>query len=89
MKFIHLGDLHIGKSIGEFDLIEDQKYILDQILDIAEKNGIDAVLIAGDVYDKTIPSEAAVRLLTILSAGLLRRGSKHSLLPGITTLTSA
>ena len=49
MKFLHLGDLHIGKSIGEFDLIEDQRYILDQILDIVEKNEVNAILIAGDV----------------------------------------
>ncbi|MCD8119952.1 MAG: exonuclease SbcCD subunit D [Lachnospiraceae bacterium] len=63
MKFLHIGDLHLGRSIGEFDLIEDQKYILDQILDIARQRAVDAVLIAGDVYDKSIPSEAAVRLL--------------------------
>ncbi len=63
MKFLHLGDLHLGKSLGEFDLIEDQKYILNQVLDIIDNNSVDAVLIAGDVYDKSIPSEAATRLL--------------------------
>ena len=63
MKFLHLGDLHLGKSLGEFDLIEDQKYILNQILDIIESKSVDAVLIAGDVYDKSIPSEAASNLL--------------------------
>ena len=63
MKFLHLGDLHLGKSLGDFDLIDDQRYILSQILDIISKNAIDAVLIAGDVYDKAIPSEAAVNLL--------------------------
>lgn len=62
MKFLHLGDLHIGKSIGEFDLTEDQEYILEQIVGIAEKKKVDAILIAGDVYDKAVPSEAAVRL---------------------------
>lgn len=62
MKFLHLGDLHIGKSLGEFHLIEDQKFILDQILDIAGERSVDAVLIAGDVYDKSIPSEEAVKL---------------------------
>ncbi len=82
MKFIHLGDLHIGKSIGEFDLIEDQKYILDQILDIAEKNGIDAVLIAGDVYDKTIPSEAAVRLFDYFICRLAEKGIKTFIITG-------
>ncbi|MCI8550919.1 MAG: exonuclease SbcCD subunit D, partial [Lachnospiraceae bacterium] len=63
MKFLHLGDLHLGRALSNFDLIEDQRYILDQILHIAEKEAIDGVLIAGDVYDKSIPSEAAMRLL--------------------------
>ena len=49
MRFLHLGDLHIGKSLSDFDLISDQKYILDQITDIAVKNKINAVLIAGDI----------------------------------------
>ena len=62
MRFLHLGDLHIGKSLGEFNLIDDQRFILDQILDIAKKQSVDAVLIAGDVYDKSIPSEDAVSL---------------------------
>ena len=47
MKFLHLGDLHLGKSLGDFDLIDDQRYILRQILDIISKNAIDAVLEAG------------------------------------------
>ena len=63
MKFLHLGDLHLGKSLGDFDLIEDQRYILDQVIDLIDKESVDAVLIAGDVYDKSIPSEAATRLL--------------------------
>ena len=63
MKLLHLGDLHLGRSLGDFDLIEDQKYILEQILQIAVQKEADAVLIAGDVYDKAIPSEAATRLL--------------------------
>lgn len=63
MKFLHLGDLHLGKSLGEFDLINDQKYILDQILGIIQEEAIDAVLIAGDVYDRALPSEAATSLL--------------------------
>ena len=62
MKFLHLGDLHIGKTLGEFNLIDDQRFILDQVLDVAKKQSVDAVLIAGDVYDKSIPSEDAVSL---------------------------
>ncbi len=63
MKLIHLGDLHLGKSLGDFDLIKDQEYILGQVLKLVDDEKIDAVLIAGDVYDKAIPSEAATRLL--------------------------
>ena len=63
MKFIHLGDLHLGRSLGEFDLFEDQRYILDRILDIAAREEVDAVIVAGDVYDKSIPSENATVLL--------------------------
>lgn len=63
MKFLHLGDLHLGKSLGDFDLIEDQRYILEQIQHIIKQESVDAVLIAGDVFDKSIPSEAAVNLL--------------------------
>lgn len=62
MKFLHLGDLHIGKSLLDFSLIDDQKYILDKIIEIAENRKVDGVLIAGDVYDRAIPSEEAVRL---------------------------
>ena len=63
MKLIHLGDLHLGKSLGEYDLAEDQRYILKQILQLIKKESVDAVLIAGDVYDMAVPSESATRLL--------------------------
>ncbi len=63
MKLMHLGDLHLGKSLGDFDLTRDQKYLLDQLLDVIEKKAVDAVLIAGDIYDKAIPSEAATNML--------------------------
>ena len=56
MKFLHLADLHLGKTLGDFDLKDDQRYILQQILEIAETKQVDAVLIAGDVFDKTVPS---------------------------------
>lgn len=63
MKFLHLGDLHIGKRLNNISLLEDQRYILGQILDIARKERPDAVLIAGDVYDRTLPPAEAVTLL--------------------------
>ena len=59
MRFLHLGDLHLGKSLGDFDLIEDQKYILDQILAVIRDNVSGCGVNCGDVYDKAIPSEAA------------------------------
>lgn len=62
MKFIHLSDLHIGRRLKETSLIEDQKYILTQILKITDDEQPDAVIIAGDVYDKTVPSAEAVQL---------------------------
>lgn len=62
MRFLHLGDLHLGKSIGEFDLIDDQRYLLDQILEIITEHSVQGILLAGDIYDKSIPSEGAVRL---------------------------
>ncbi|MBQ6440184.1 MAG: exonuclease SbcCD subunit D [Mogibacterium sp.] len=63
MRIIHLGDLHLGKTLGEYSLIRDQEYILNQILDIVKEKDVNAVLIAGDVYDRSLPSEAAVNLL--------------------------
>ena len=63
MKLIHISDLHLGKRVNDFPMLEDQAYILDRILDIIDGEQPDAVLIAGDVYDKTIPSAEAVALL--------------------------
>lgn len=63
MKFLHLSDLHLGKNVNEFSMIEDQKYILKQIVEIIMRESVDAVLIAGDIYDRSVPSEEAVKLL--------------------------
>ena len=54
MKFIHLSDLHLGKKLNEYSLVEDQRYILNQIENIIKEEKPDAVLIAGDVYDKSM-----------------------------------
>lgn len=62
MKFLHLADLHLGKIVSEKNLLEDQRYILQEILNIAKENNADAILIAGDIYDKGVPSEEAVQL---------------------------
>ncbi len=62
MKFIHLSDLHLGKRVNDYSMIDDQKYILDRILEIIDDEKPQAVLIAGDVYDKPLPPADAVRL---------------------------
>ena len=82
MKLLHLGDLHLGKSLGEFDLIKDQEFILDQILKLIDKESVDAVLIAGDVYDKSIPSEAATRLLDSFLCELAEKNVKTYIISG-------
>ena len=53
MKFAHIGDLHIGKRVHDFSMLEDQRYIMDQMMKIFAEQKVDGVLIAGDVYDKT------------------------------------
>lgn len=63
MKFLHTADLHIGKSIYEFNMLEDQRYILEEILRIAMEEQVDAILLAGDIYDRSVPSTEAVQVL--------------------------
>ncbi len=62
MKFIHISDLHLGKRVFEYSMIEDQKYILDRIIEIAKSESPSGILIAGDVYDKAVPTAEAVEL---------------------------
>lgn len=73
MKFIHLSDLHIGKRVNEFSMIEDQKYIFEEILRIIGEQSADAVIIAGDVYDRTIPSAEAVQLFDEFLTALAKK----------------
>ncbi len=82
MKALHLGDLHIGKSVNDFNMIEDQKYILGQILDIIRNQKIDIVLISGDIYDRAIPSEEAVKLLDHFLYELFEIGVETFLISG-------
>ena len=63
MKFIHLSDLHLGKRVYDFNLLEDQEYILKEILKVIDSEKPDAVIIAGDIYDRSVPSTEAVELL--------------------------
>jgi exonuclease SbcD len=82
VKFLHLGDLHIGKSVNDFSMTDDQKYMLDRILEEIAARGTDAVLIAGDVYDKAVPSEDAVRLFDSFISALADMGTKVFIISG-------
>lgn len=73
MKFIHLSDLHIGKRVNEFSMIEDQEYILKQILKIIDDEAPDGVIVAGDIYDKPVPSAEAVGLFDDFIVRLSKR----------------
>lgn len=82
MKIIHLADLHIGKRVNEFSMIDDQKYILNQILEIIDKEKPDAVIIAGDVYDKQVPSIEAVELLDSFISDISKRQTTTFIISG-------
>lgn len=73
MKFMHLSDLHLGKRINEFSMLEDQEYILKKILQIIDETSVDSILIAGDIYDKPVPSAEAVQLCDDFLYELSRR----------------
>lgn len=82
MKLIHLSDLHLGKRVNEFSMLEDQQYILEEILRIIDSEKPDGVLIAGDVYDKTVPSAEAVTLLDEFLVQLSTRDTQTFLISG-------
>lgn len=82
MKLIHLSDLHLGKRVNEFSILEDQQYILTEILRIIDEEQPDGVLIAGDVYDKTVPSAEAVALLDDFLVRLAKRDIQIFLISG-------
>ena len=63
MRFLHLSDLHLGKRLCEFSMLEEQRYILEEILTLLDETPVDGVLLAGDFYDKPVPPAEAVRLL--------------------------
>lgn len=82
MKLLHLSDLHIGKRVYEFSMLEDQKYILGEILGIVDRERPDGVLLAGDIYDKTVPSGEAVQVLDGFLTVLADRGIPVFLISG-------
>lgn len=76
MKLLHISDLHLGKRVNEFSMLEDQKYILRQILAIADEKQADGVMIAGDIYDKPVPSAEAVQVFDWFLTALAERGKQ-------------
>lgn len=82
MKLLHLADLHIGKRVNEFSMLEDQKYILDEILEIIDREEPDVILIAGDVYDKNIPTIEGITLFDDFLTQLHRRKKTVCLVSG-------
>ena len=74
MKLMHLSDLHLGKKLSNYSLLEDQEYILRQILAVTDKECPDCVLIAGDVYDKSVPAAEAVPVFDRFLSALAERG---------------
>ncbi len=82
MKLLHIGDLHIGRSLFDFSLIDDQRFILDQIISVADQREVEAVIIAGDVYDRAVPSEEAVGLFDHFLRELASRHIKTFVIRG-------
>ena len=74
MRFLHLSDLHLGKRVCEFSMLDDQRYILEQVLSLLDARPVDGVLLAGDLYDKPVPPAEAVRLLDWFLTELAARG---------------
>ncbi len=82
MKLIHLSDLHLGKRVNEFPMIDDQKYILSQILQIVDSERADSVMIAGDIWDKPVPGADSVALFDDFLVQLAARQVAVFLIPG-------
>ena len=82
MKVLHVSDLHIGKRVNGMSMLDDQRYILRQILDIAEKRQVNVLLIAGDVYDKASPSAEAVTVFDAFLTDAVAAGLRVLAIPG-------
>lgn len=82
MKILHTSDLHIGKRVKEFSMLDEQKFILDQILSITSAEQPDAIILAGDIYDKSVPSAEAVSLFDDFLVGLARLGKAIFIISG-------
>lgn len=82
MKFIHLSDLHLGIRVNDFSMSEDQRYILDRILDIIDSEAPDGIIIAGDIYDKSMPPAEAVAMFDDFISSIADRKIKTFIISG-------
>lgn len=82
MRIIHLSDLHLGKRVNGYSMLEDQKYILDEILTVIDEQKPQAIIIAGDVYDKPVPSAEAVQLFDDFLYSLTQRNLQMLVISG-------
>ena len=82
MKFLHLSDLHLGKRLYDYSLIDDQKYILEQILQIIDDEKPDGIFISGDIYDKSYPSTEATSLFDDFIVAIAKRNVKTYIISG-------
>ena len=82
MKLLHTSDLHLGKRVYEYSMLEDQEYILKRIINIVDEEKPDGVIIAGDVYDKSVPSAEAVQLFDDFLVQLAKRGTEVFVISG-------
>lgn len=82
MRFIHLSDLHIGIKLNNVSLIEDQREILKQVVDLARTERVEAIILAGDIYDKSVPAEGAVELLDEFLNNLVQLDIAVLIIPG-------
>lgn len=82
MKILHTSDLHIGKRVKEFSMLDEQRFILNQILTTAEAEQPDAIILAGDIYDKSVPSAEAVSLFDDFLVSLARLGKSIFIISG-------
>jgi len=82
MRFMHLSDLHLGKRVNEFSMLEDQEYILLQILQVLDREKPEGVIIAGDIYDKPVPPAEAVSLFDRFLYALYQRGKQVFMVSG-------
>ena len=82
MKFIHMSDLHLGKRVNEYSMLEDQEYILKKILGIIDREKPNGVIIAGDVYDKSVPPGEAVQLFDSFLTSISAKGIEAFVISG-------